>query len=197
MVSQKPSILIVDDEPVVCELLCEELGERGYLCATAESGSDALTRLKAEDFEVVLLDIRLPGVSGMEVLREIRLNPNGLAAIMITAVNDVDTAVEAMKLGAADYVVKPFDMDRVEASIRAALETKPATGKASARIDAIARGIEAKLDPLSSYAKVVTQQTAVFARQLGIPEKEIQEWAATKEIFDSRMERAVKSVGRT
>lgn len=98
---KKPSILIVDDERVVCKLLHHELNDRGYLCVTAFSGNDALTKLSMQHFGIVLLDIRLPGMSGMEVLRQIRSNHHTTAAIMITAVNDVETAVETMKLGAS------------------------------------------------------------------------------------------------
>jgi len=69
MVSKKPSVLIADDEQVVCDVLCDELSERGYLCTTVLNGNDALTKLEAEDFAVLLLDIRLPGMSGIDVLR--------------------------------------------------------------------------------------------------------------------------------
>ncbi len=124
MVSKKPSILIVDDEQVVCDVLYEELTERGYLCTAVLTGNDALAKLDTEDFDVVLLDIRLPGISGLEVLTKIRSNHRSTAAIMVTAVNDVGTAVVAMKLGALDYIVKPFDLDRVATGIRTALETK-------------------------------------------------------------------------
>ncbi len=183
MSSGKPRVLIVDDEQVVCDLLSEELSEQDYLCTTVLSGDDALAKLAAQHFEVVLLDIRLPGMSGMEVLREIWLNHNHTATIMITAINDVDTAVEAMKLGASDYIAKPFDLDRVATSIRTALETRPAASKVSEEIDAIARGVEAKLDPLSNYSKLVTERTISIAQQLGIDEKEIQRWAAAKTLL--------------
>ena len=112
---------------------------------------------------------------------------------MITAVNDVNTAVEAMKLGAADYLVKPFDLDRVETSIRTALETKPATSKSSTEIDTIAFGIEARLDPFSAFSKIVTQETIDIARQLGMAEEEIQEWAAAKAMLGSEMNKVIKS----
>jgi len=124
MISQKPKVLIVDDEQVVCDLLHDELTERGYQSTAVLTGNDALAKLDKEDFEVVLLDIRLPGISGMEVLTKIRSNHRNTATVMITAVNDVDTAVTAMKLGALDYIVKPFDLDRVATSIRTALETR-------------------------------------------------------------------------
>jgi len=193
MVSPKPSVLIVDDEQVVCDVISDELGERGYLCTAALRGNEALTKLAEQEFEVVLIDIRLPGMSGMEVLREVWLNHPNTATIMVTAVNDVATAVEAMKLGALDYIVKPFDLDRVAASISTALETKKAVSKASTRIDAIAIGVEVKLDPFSNYSALITERTVDVARQLGIAEEEIQEWAKAKAKFDSERRRVVKS----
>ena len=180
MAGEKPKILIVDDEQVVCDLLQDELSDRGYLCTTALNGDEALKNLAKQEFDVILLDIRLPGMSGMEVLREIWLNHIKTATIMITAVNDVDTAVEAMKLGALDYIVKPFELDRVDASIRNALEAKKTLKNHPPEMDAIARGVEAKLDPFSAYSRVVTQRTADIARQLGIDEEEIQRWATAK-----------------
>ena len=191
MVSKKPNVLIVDDEQMICDVLCDELSEQGYLCTAVLSGNDALTKLAAEDFDAVLLDIRLPRMSGMEVLREIWLNHPNTTTIMITAINDVDTAVEAMKLGASDYIVKPFDLDKVDTSIRSALETKQATGESSTQMDAIARGVEAKLDPLSNYSKLVTERTIDIAQKLGIAEEEIQKWAAEKEKLEANKRKRV------
>jgi len=164
------------------------------VCTSVLSGNEAVAKLAARDFEVVLLDIRLPGMSGMEVLREIWLNHADTATIMITAVNDVDTAVEAMKLGASDYIVKPFDLDRVDTSIRTALETRQAVGNPPSQMDAIASGVEARLDPFSSYTKVVNERTIEIARELGVDEEEIQSWAAAKAKLDSKRDRAIKSV---
>ena len=193
MVSQKPSVLIVDDERVVCDVLSDELGERGYLCTAVLSGNEALARLATEDFDAALLDIRLPGMSGMEVLRQIWSNHSHTATIMLTAVNDVDTAIEAMKLGAADYIVKPFNLDRVAASIHTALETRPTTDKSSARMDAIAHGVEARLDSLLGYSKVVAQETIDIAGQLGTPEEEIQQWLAIRARQNARRNAAIES----
>ena len=193
MITKKPSVLIVDDEQVVCDLLHDELSERGYLCTVALDGNNALAKLATQDFGVALLDIRLPGMSGMEVLREIWLNHCNTATIMITAINDVNTAVEAMKLGATDYIVKPFDLDRVDTSIRTALKAKQATKKPSAEMDAIASGVEASLDPFAVRAKIETKRTIDIARQLGIAEKEVQRWAEAKAILDSKKDRVVKS----
>ncbi len=193
MANKKPSVLIVDDERVVCDLLHDELSERGYLCTTVLSGNDALTKLAKQGFDAVLLDIRLPGMSGMEVLREIWLNHADTATIMITAINDVNTAVLAMKSGASDYIVKPFDLERIDASICTALESKQAASKSAARMDAIASGVEAQLDPYSGYSKLVTQRTVDIARQLGIDEEEVQRWATAKETLTSKKKRVIRS----
>ena len=193
MCRKKPGVLIVDDERVVCDVLYDELIEHGYLCATALNGNDALTKLAAQDFDVVLLDIKLPGISGMEVLRKIQSGHCSTVAIIITALNNVDTAVEAMKLGALDYIVKPFDLDRVETSIRTALDTRQATKKSSTEMDAIAFGVEARLGLLLGYSKIVAQETIDVARQLDIAEEEIQEWAAAKAMLGSERNKVIKS----
>lgn len=147
-----------------------------------------------EDFDAVLLDIRLPGMSGMEVLREIWLNHGKTATIMITAVNDVDTAVEAIKLGASDYIVKPFELDKVATSVRTTLETKPVTGKVSSDMDVLARGVERKVESITHYSWIVTERTIGIAQQLGIAEEEIQRWAETRAELDSEKERTIKSL---
>jgi len=209
------TVLIVDDERVVCDVLCDELSDQGFLCGTALNGKDALTKMATCHFDVVLLDIKLPGVSGIEVLRRIQSNHRNTVAIMITAVDNVDTAVETMKLGASDYVVKPFALDRVTTSIHAALGNQKRSperrdykaapcvcGKEDddqtveqsfSQIDAIACGVEARLDPFFSYSKMVTQDTINIARQLGITEEEIQRWAAAKAKLASERDRRIKS----
>jgi len=192
VVNKKPRVLVVDDERVICDLLHADLTERGYQCTTVLSGHDALIQLAIEDFDAVLLDIRLPGMSGIEVLRETWLNHSKTAVIMITGVNDVDTAVEAMKLGASDYIVKPFKLDRVDASIRTALDAKQTTDKASSEMDILARGVEKKVESITHYAWIVTQRTVNVARQLGIAEEEIQRWVAARTTLDSDNEGMVK-----
>jgi len=202
MVDKKPRVLIVDDERVVCDLLYNELLERGYHCATAFDATEALTKLQTQDFDIVLLDIRLPGMSGMEVLDTINSAHWNTAAIMITAVSDVDVAVEAMKLGASDYIVKPFQLSRVDTSIRAVLankkcslegEDKRITEEPSSRMNAIARGVEARLDSLCGYSKILTQETTEIAQRLGMPGKEIQKWAASRARHKAKRDAAFKS----
>ena len=172
-------VLVVDDEPTVCSVLQDELGELGYLCSSVFTGDDALTKLKTSKYNAVLLDIRLPGMSGMEVLREIWLNHMGVATIMITAVSETDTAIEAMRYGATDYIVKPFSLDRIDASLRNALsaEEKSANRKS---MNSIAEGVEVLLDPFDAFSSVITDRTVNIARLLGIAEPEIQGWVESR-----------------
>jgi DNA-binding response OmpR family regulator len=210
MVGKKPSVLIVDDEQVVCDFLHDELSELGYLCTTALNGNDALAELLAHDFDVALLDIRLPGISGMKVLAEIRTNHPNTLAVMITAINDVNTAVEAIKLGASDYIVKPFGIDRVCTSIHKALvdSTHPVGEKeykspphmgskedeeeSTHRIDAIAFGVEANLDSLDGHSNMVTERTIELAQELGIAEAEIQRWADMRAKLDYEKKKRIE-----
>lgn len=203
MVYKKPRVLIIDDEPTVCAVLHDELNERGYLCTTALDGNEALTQLTAQNIDVALLDIKLPGISGIEVLREIQSNHPNTATIVITAVNNVDTAVEAMKLGASDYIVKPFQLEGVNTTIRTVLKNKKrprngsdkqTTKELFSRMNAIVRGVEARFDSLFGYSKMVTQETVDIARQLGIPKKEIQRWAALRTRHDAKRNAAIKSL---
>jgi len=193
MADKRTGVLIVDDEPVVCDVLYNALTERGYLCTRAFNARGALAKLETQDFEVVLLDVKLPEMSGLEVLSKIRSNHHNSCAIIITTVSNIDTAVEAMKLGASDYIIKPFDLDRVNTSIRTALETKQVTEKSPTEMDAIARGVEARLESLFGFSKIVTQETVDIARRFDIPQKEIQKWAAIRARHDAKRNAAIKS----
>lgn len=192
MLSTKRTVLIVDDEPVVCEVLYEGLQEKGYLCNTAMNGTEALEKLTTKNFNLMLLDIRLPDMSGIEVLRETCSKHGEVATIVITAVNDVATAVEAMKLGALDYIVKPFDLNSVNTSIRTVLETRQKAEESPTEMEAIAHGVELMLDSFTAYSKLVTERTVEIAHQLGIAEGEIERWVAAKEMLDSKRDRIIK-----
>ncbi len=117
-------ILVVDDERLIRWSLCERLTEEGYVCVAAEDGARARKEVEAQAFDLALLDLRLPDVEGTDLIEEILASRPELPVIMITAYSSVDTAVTAMKLGACDYISKPFDMDQIVASVRNALEAK-------------------------------------------------------------------------
>jgi len=115
------TILIIDDEPHLPHQFARFLERRGYEVYTAANGEAGLEELQKNSIDLVLLDVRLPKMGGLEVLKQIRKTDQELPVIMLTAYGDVKTAVEAMKLGAYDYITKPFDFDEVLFSIRRAL----------------------------------------------------------------------------
>lgn len=104
-------ILIVEDEPFQREMLRDFLEKEGHQVKEAENGEKALYLLGGNSFDLVLLDFRMPGMNGLEVLQEVkRINPE-IDAIIITAYGTIETAVSAMKAGARDYITKPVDLD--------------------------------------------------------------------------------------
>ena len=114
-------ILVVDDEPIVRESIRDWLKDAGYQVATAESGEEALEMIDKQEFSVMILDVRLPGKTGINVLNEVKsLNPH-IKSIVITAYPSVELAVEVMKLGAVDYLIKPVAPDDLERLIRETL----------------------------------------------------------------------------
>ncbi|MEN8182469.1 MAG: sigma-54 dependent transcriptional regulator [Myxococcota bacterium] len=116
-------VLVVEDEAAIRLALSGLLRRQGYEVALAESGEKAIAAIAAEPFDLVITDLALgPGPSGMEVLREARAHQPGLAVVMITAHGSEKVAVEAMKLGAEDYVPKPFDNDEIRMVVSRALE---------------------------------------------------------------------------
>jgi response regulator RpfG family c-di-GMP phosphodiesterase len=121
---KKQRVLVVDDELPVCALLTETFTAHGFESRSCNDGKAALEALEREEFDVVMSDLNMPGMSGMELLAKVREIYPRVAILMATGVNDVRTGIEAMKRGAADYVVKPFDLEAVVASVRRALEMK-------------------------------------------------------------------------
>ncbi|MEW6660737.1 MAG: response regulator [Thermodesulfobacteriota bacterium] len=119
--SSKP-ILIVDDEKNIRLALSMSLEKLELPVETAASGEEALEKLAQESYELMLLDLRMPGLDGMEVLRRVSQQLPDLKVIIITAYGSIDLAVEAMKLGAVDFLQKPFDAGQVREVVRRILE---------------------------------------------------------------------------
>jgi two-component system, response regulator, stage 0 sporulation protein F len=114
-------ILVVDDEAPVREVLTEYFSTEGYAVESAGSGADALSAVRGGRVDLVLLDVRMPGLDGVQVLRKIRELGSGVPVIMVTANEDVALAKETLKLGAFDYVAKPFDFDYLDRAVAAGL----------------------------------------------------------------------------
>jgi len=196
MTSQQAAVLVVDDERSVADLLSAALEEDGYSCITAATGEEALKKLAAGNVDVALLDLRLPGISGMDVLRTIKSTYPRTAVIVVTGVGDAETAVEALKTGAVDYITKPFEVERVSHSVEAALraaaiwdskfaaqgEVPGVSGEQmnwTCYLDNIAEGVAARLDSLTGHVMTITviDRTVAVARNLGISGDQIEKWA--------------------
>jgi DNA-binding NtrC family response regulator len=124
MAEQKGTLLIVDDDIAVRSVVSRKMQAEGYECDMAADGTEALQRVAARSYDLVLLDMKMPGPSGIEVLPQIVAEHPDIGVVMVTAVSDTETAVEAMKLGAHDYVTKPFNLDVLAMRVDKALERK-------------------------------------------------------------------------
>ena len=112
-------ILIVDDEKPICDLIDINLSAAGYHCSSVQDGLAAIDLIEKEDFDLVLLDIMLPGADGFDIMEYIR--PMKIPVIFITARHDVHDKVKGLKLGAEDYLVKPFDVLELVARVEVVL----------------------------------------------------------------------------
>jgi DNA-binding NtrC family response regulator len=117
-------VLLVDDEPTPLGLAKEILSTAGHVIETARSGDEALTRLKGSMFDLVVTDLVMPGMSGLDLLRRIGESWPDIAVIILTGHADVSTAVSAIREGAENYITKPFDVDRFRLDVQRALERK-------------------------------------------------------------------------
>ena len=124
MVKIPVSILVVDDEKDFVEMLSLRLQEVGEKVSTAYSGKECLETLEKSNIDVVILDIKMPGMDGMETLGEIKKRFPIIEVIMLTGHGSTETAVEGMKLGAFDYLMKPADFDDLDAKLEGARKRK-------------------------------------------------------------------------
>jgi len=117
-------LLIVDDDPIVCESLKEMLTIEGYSADAVFDGNEALAKLRESHYQLVVSDIQMPGLNGIELLKELKGRAPDTTIIFITGHGHIDGAVEAIKFGAYDYITKPIDDMRLKLTIKRALEQK-------------------------------------------------------------------------
>jgi two-component system response regulator FlrC len=155
-------ILIVDDEPSMRMALSESLISCGYSVDTAIDGQDALIKLSKNNFKLVITDLRMPKLGGMEVLKSIKRDSPGTHVIVITAYGTINTAIEAMKEGASEFIMKPFSLEDLEGVVKAVLHTSEQDASTSEAItspkdnrELITRdpGMLSLLDMLQSVAR--------------------------------------------
>jgi two-component system response regulator AtoC len=117
-------ILVIDDEKLIRWALEQHLVKEGYEVLTAESAEKGLEIATKDQPDIILLDNRLPVMTGLELLEKLNVHERGFTVIMITAYGMVEAAVKAMKLGAYDYISKPFNLDEISVVIKKALEAR-------------------------------------------------------------------------
>src|SRR5215831_4395449 len=133
MLPERKQILVVDDEPNLRRVLSAQLERDGYDVHTSEDGEQALALLTEHHIDLVITDLRMPKLDGMELLRRISALEDPMPVVMITAHGTVDTAVEALKMGAFDYITKPFDQEDVRTIVRKAVRTQDLSATEASR----------------------------------------------------------------
>ena len=118
------NVLIVDDEEEFREMTIKRLNKRDLQCEGAENGEQALECIKKGDFDVVLLDVKMPGMGGVETLREIKRIKPLIEVVMLTGHASVESGIDGMKLGAFDYLMKPIELDPLLEKLKDAYEKK-------------------------------------------------------------------------
>ena len=124
MGDKKDTVLIVDDEAMIRRLLVQKLTREGYLCLQEENVTGASRALACESIDAIILDIRMPGESGLEFLPKVKSRYPDVVTIMATAVTDTSTAIDCMRKGADDYICKPFNLDEVSITLRRVIEKR-------------------------------------------------------------------------
>jgi len=117
-------ILIVDDEESLCSIIAQRLAKENYFCVTAHHGKEALRHLYGNNFSLIISDIKMPEMDGMEFLRNVKALDSSMMVIVMTGYAEIDLAVQALRLGAYDFIIKPFDLELMVLSVKKALEKR-------------------------------------------------------------------------
>ena len=181
------SILLVDDDAAFRRVMASELERRGYSVTAASSGDEALARVAEAEPEVVLLDMRMPGMNGLDALKAIRNGHSSPEVILVTGHGTIDTAIEAIRMGAFDYVLKPCPLDELVIRIERALERRSLRHRVPARAashrarcaerfdridfrrDRGRQGDGGKADPLAKQKAVAAVRSRRMRRAAGEP----------------------------
>lgn len=193
----KRRVLVVDDEEPVRILITRFLEDRGFDVSAAGEGREALDQLARDRFDLVLSDVRMPGIDGMSLLSEISRKYNDVGVVMLTGCEDVSMAVGAMKTGALDYILKPFHLEEVAASVEKALEKRDESLRKVRRVreleqmvqeqsvelrkmlghlheasegtlEALGAALDAREHETRAHSKRVSDYTVHLAREMGV-----------------------------
>ncbi len=156
-------LLIAEDDPIIADGLCRSLRSSGYAVDRAANGVDADTALLANNYDLLILDLGLPKLSGLEVLKRLRARNNQLPVLILTALDGTNDRVKGLDLGADDYMAKPFELAELEARVRAL--TRRSSGTAP-----VVQCGALVYDQVSRTAELCGQLLDLSARELGLLE---------------------------
>ncbi len=196
MTGQRETLLIVDDEAGIRRLVRQKLSGQGYQCKEADSADRALNVLETDSIALVVLDIRMPGRSGIEFLPQIKSGYPDTSVIMATALNEMGIAVQCLKLGADDYICKPFDLEELSLAVQKALEKRhlqleireyqlyleerieEQTGQLRKlflnAIEALVSALEAKDEYTGGHSRRVTDIALAIGHELGLSAQDME-----------------------
>jgi putative two-component system response regulator len=202
ILDQQETLLIVDDEAAIRRVLCQKLSREGYRCEEADGDEQTMNTLTTSPIALVILDIKMPGKSGIELLPEIKSGYHDTAVIMATAVTDVNVAIQCLKQGADDYICKPFNLEEVSLSVQRALEkrrlrleireyqqfleerveeqTREIRKIFLGAIEALVTALEAKDKYTGGHSRRVTEIALALGNELGLSAKDMEDlrWAS-------------------
>ena len=197
MLDQQETLLIVDDEAAIRKVLCQKLSREGYQCEEADAAEQTLNTLATSPIALVILDIKMPGKSGIELLPEIKSGYPDTGVIMATAVTDINVAIQCLKQGADDYLCKPFNLEEVSLAVQRALEKRrlkleikeyqqfleekveEQTGEIRkiflGSIEALVSALEAKDRYTGGHSRRVTEIALALGNELGLSAQDMEE----------------------
>ena len=197
MLDQQETLLIVDDEAAIRRVLCQKLSREGYQCEEADATEQVLNTLATSPIALVILDIKMPGKSGIELLPEIKSGYPDTAVIMATAVTDINVAIQCLKQGADDYLCKPFNLEEVSLAVQRALEKRrlkleireyqqfleekveEQTGEIRkiflGAIEALVSALEAKDKYTGGHSRRVTEIALALGNELGLSAQDMED----------------------
>ncbi|MBI4611138.1 MAG: sigma-54-dependent Fis family transcriptional regulator [Candidatus Rokubacteria bacterium] len=166
-----PKVLVVDDEPDMRWLLTSVLRDQDFEVATAEDGQAALEQISREPPDVVLLDLKMPGLDGLQVLERANAADPHMPVVIVTAYGDLPSAVQAMRLGAYDYLTKPFDHDEILFTVRRALEKREleATRLTAAKVATLLEAARALSHEINNPLAAILGHAQMLEKELREP----------------------------
>lgn len=195
--SMRETLLVVDDEAVVTSLLRVKLSREGHVCEEAHSAEQALHVLETNPIALVILDIKMPRKSGIELLPEIRSGYPDTAVVMGTAVRDIDAAIQCLKQGADDYICKPFNLEEISLAVQRALKIRRLKLKLReyqqyleekvgeqvveirrlflGAIEALVSALEAKDEYTGGHSRRVTEITVALGKELELSAEDLED----------------------